>query len=101
MDFSRISQADQNKFQQLIEEYQVRDFMRLYSGLVDRCFTDCVNDFTSKALSTKELNCVQKCSEKFFRHSERVGMRFAEQNALLSVQQQESGNPFGAAPPAK
>src|SRR5690242_7722143 len=31
---------------------QMKDFLKLYSGLVERCFTDCVNDFTSKALTS-------------------------------------------------
>lgn len=56
---------------------------QLYSSLVQRCFTDCVNDFTSKALSSREESCLEKCSEKFLKHSERVGQRFQEQNAAL------------------
>lgn len=34
---------------------QMQDFMRLYSGLVERCFTSCCNDFTSKTLGSKEV----------------------------------------------
>lgn len=74
--------------------------MKLYSGLVERCFMTCCNDFTSKALSSKEVTlsqyphiitqfsspceqdtCVQNCADKFMKHSERVGARFAELNA--------------------
>ena len=32
--------------QRVIEQKQMKDFMRLYTGLVERCFNDCVNDFT-------------------------------------------------------
>lgn len=75
--------------------------MALYQGLVARCFNDCCNDFTSKALSSKEVRgvpsdaldsktdpesfrlrqetCVQTCSDKFLKMSERVGLRFSEQ----------------------
>ena len=35
---------------------QMQDFMRLYSGLVERCFNTCVNDFTSKALTGNEVS---------------------------------------------
>ena len=35
--------------------FQMQDFMKLYSGLVERCFNTCCNDFTSKALSSKEV----------------------------------------------
>lgn len=33
----------------------MQDFMRLYSGLVERCFNACAQDFTSKALTTNEV----------------------------------------------
>lgn len=35
---------------------QMQDFMRLYSGLVERCFNACAQDFTSKALTTNEVS---------------------------------------------
>jgi import inner membrane translocase subunit TIM9 len=80
----------------------MQDFMRLYSGLVEKCFNACANDFTSKALTTNEVSsclesglefglgeeglirqstCVVNCTDKFLKHSERVGARFAEHNA--------------------
>jgi import inner membrane translocase subunit TIM9 len=71
----------------------MKDFMRLYTGLVDRCFHNCIQDFTTKTLSTKEENCLDKCSDKFLKHSERVGMRFQEQNELLNQQQQQQSGP--------
>jgi hypothetical protein len=42
--------------QGIIEQKQMKDFMRLYTGLVERCFDSCVNDFTSKTLSSKEVS---------------------------------------------
>ena len=35
---------------------QMKDFMNLYTNLVERCFNTCCNDFTSKALSSKEVS---------------------------------------------
>jgi hypothetical protein len=35
--------------------HQMQDFMKLYSGLVERCFNSCVTDFTSKVLTGKEV----------------------------------------------
>lgn len=64
----------------------MKDFLRLFTSLVDRCFTDCISDFTTKALKEKEEGCVVKCVEKFMKHSERVGARFQEHNALLTDQ---------------
>lgn len=60
---------------------QMRDLMGLYSGLVERCFTSCSNDFTSKVLSSKEDECLRNCADKFLNHSNRVGLRFSEMNA--------------------
>jgi hypothetical protein len=33
----------------------MQDFLKMYAGLVEKCFTSCCNDFTSKALSSKEV----------------------------------------------
>ena len=33
----------------------MKDFLRLYSSLVNRCFNTCINDFTSKVTSKKEV----------------------------------------------
>lgn len=75
----QLNVKEQQEFQQIVEQKQMKDFMRLYSNLVSRCFDDCVNDFTSANLTSKESSCIAKCSEKFLKHSERVGQRFQEQ----------------------
>ncbi|WFC97501.1 protein transporter tim9 [Malassezia yamatoensis] len=79
MDLSQLSSGDQMAMQRVIEQKQMKDFMRLYTGLVERCFNDCVNDFTSKAVTSKEQTCVANCTQKFLKHSERVGARFGEE----------------------
>lgn len=78
-----LNTSEQKEFQKVVEQKQMKDFMRLYSSLVERCFTDCVNDFTSAKLTSREQTCILRCSEKFLKHSERVGQRFQEQNAAL------------------
>lgn len=79
----QLNPREQQEFSQIVEKKQMRDFMRLYSSLVERCFSDCVNDFTSQNLNSKEEACVLKCSEKFLKHSERVGQKFQEMNTKL------------------
>ncbi|KAI8997462.1 hypothetical protein BDB01DRAFT_771224 [Pilobolus umbonatus] len=56
MDFSRFNQAEQAQITAMIEHKQMKDFMRLYSNLVQRCFDDCATDFTTKSLTGKEVN---------------------------------------------
>lgn len=79
----QLNPREQQEFSQIVERKQMKDFMRLYSSLVERCFSDCVNDMTSNSLTGKEQDCVLKCSEKFLKHSERIGQRFQEMNAKL------------------
>ncbi|KAF8195445.1 Tim10/DDP family zinc finger protein [Pholiota molesta] len=81
MDFSNFNPAEQAHMTKVIEKRQMQDFLRMYSNIVEKCFNTCVNDFTSKALSSKEDTCILNCTEKFLKHSERVGARFAEANA--------------------
>lgn len=78
----------------------LRDSLRMYNGLVERCFTTCVDSFRRKTLEKTEeqarpalaacaaasradsrAQCVTKCCEKFLKHSARVSVRFAELNA--------------------
>lgn len=83
MDLSHLSGSDRVQMQAYLEQKQVKDFLSLYSGLVDRCFRSCAKEFNTKVLTEKENTCVDRCVEKFMKHSERVGLRFAEQNAVL------------------
>ncbi|KAF1821189.1 putative mitochondrial intermembrane space translocase subunit Tim9 [Dissoconium aciculare CBS 342.82] len=79
-----LNSAEQRELQSRMERKQVKDFMNLYSNLVQRCFNDCVTDFTSKSLMSKEEGCVLRCVDKFMKASERLGERFQEQNAQMA-----------------
>lgn len=60
---------------------------QMYSKLVQRCFDDCVNDFTTKSLISREEGCVMRCVDKYLKGSERLGSRFQEQNAAMQAGQ--------------
>ncbi|OUT21550.1 hypothetical protein CAS74_003671 [Pichia kudriavzevii] len=68
----QLNYQEQQQFQKIVEQKQMADFMRLYTSLVDRCFNDCVQDFTSESLTSRESSCLTKCAEKFLKHSERL-----------------------------
>lgn len=53
---SGLSSSEQQAMTRIIEQKQMKDFLKLYTGLVERCFESCCNDFTSKTLSTKEVS---------------------------------------------
>jgi import inner membrane translocase subunit TIM9 len=55
----------------------------MYNRLVERCFSDCVSSFDNKTVSKKEEECLNQCAEKFIKHTQRVGRRFAEQQAQM------------------
>lgn len=40
----------------IVEQKQMKDFMKLYTGLVERCFDSCCGDFTTRAMTTKEVS---------------------------------------------
>ncbi|EOD06038.1 mitochondrial import inner membrane translocase Tim10 [Emiliania huxleyi CCMP1516] len=69
-----------------LEEMQLKDTLRMFNGLVERCFSECVTGFRSKALTAPEEKCVTTCANKYLKHSGRVGQRFGE----LSAQQNEA-----------
>ncbi|GAA97837.1 uncharacterized protein L969DRAFT_96179 [Mixia osmundae IAM 14324] len=89
MDGSNYTPQEQQMLEATIAKRQMHDFFKLYSGLVERCFNTCCNDFTTKAVTSKEDECIKNCSDKFLAHSNRVGLRFAEHNAEMMQKQQQ------------
>ncbi|XP_074331316.1 mitochondrial import inner membrane translocase subunit Tim9 [Apium graveolens] len=85
-DLASLPQEDQAKMASMIDQLQIRDSLRMYNSLVERCFTDCVDSFRRKTLDKQEDTCVRRCAEKFLKHSMRVGMRFAELNQGAATQ---------------
>lgn len=59
--------------------------MNLFTGLTDRCFKECANDFTTKAVTGREDACVKRCADRFLKHSERVSVRFGELSETVSA----------------
>jgi hypothetical protein len=55
---------------------QMKDFMTLYSGLVERCFMDCAQDMTTTKLKAGEESCVNHCADKFLALSTRCAVSF-------------------------
>ncbi|XP_076891077.1 mitochondrial import inner membrane translocase subunit Tim9-like [Bidens hawaiensis] len=85
-DLGTLPPEDQARMSTMIEQLQIRDSLRMYNTLVERCFTDCVDTFRRKTLDKQEESCVKRCAEKFLKHSMRVGMRFAELNQGAATQ---------------
>ncbi|PSK35915.1 hypothetical protein C1H76_9639 [Elsinoe australis] len=81
-----LSAQEQQELNARLEKKQMGQFMNMYSNLVQRCFENCVDDFTSKSLTSKEEGCVMRCVDKFLKSSERLGQRFQEQNAAMMQQ---------------
>lgn len=84
-----LPEDQKRKLEDAIEQMQVRDSLRMYNSLVEKCFKDCVDSFRRKDLESSEEKCVQRCCEKFMKHSSRVGVRFAELSAQAEQQVQQ------------
>ncbi|KAL3144336.1 protein transporter tim9 [Trebouxia sp. C0009 RCD-2024] len=84
-----LPDAQKNALMTQIEEMQVRDSLRMYNNVVERCFRDCVESFRRKDLDSSEERCVTRCCEKFMKHSARVGMRFGELSSQAEQQMQQ------------
>ncbi|KAK0753061.1 Tim10/DDP family zinc finger-domain-containing protein [Schizothecium vesticola] len=83
-----LTNAEQRELENRLQKRQVKEFMNLFSGLVDNCFVSCVDDFTSKALSGRENGCLSRCVLKSMTTQTRLGERFAELNQAMTAEQQ-------------
>jgi len=81
-----LTAAEQRELQTRMDRKQMKEFMGMFSNLVERCFDHCVNDFTTKSLVSKETGCINRCVQKFMLSNERIGQRFAEQQAQMMSQ---------------
>ncbi|CAK9189591.1 unnamed protein product [Sphagnum troendelagicum] len=79
-DFEALPEEDKHRMSTMIDQLQVRDSLKMYNSLVERCFCHCVESFRRKTLDKQEETCVRRCAEKYLKHSMRVSMRFAELN---------------------
>lgn len=84
-----LTRAEQNQLQQRLEKRQVKEFMSLFGNLVDNCFSACVDDFTSKALSGRENGCLQRCVAKSMVTQGRLSERFGELNQAMTAEMQQ------------
>lgn len=68
----------------------------MYNRVVERCFNTCVTGFRSKTLGKSEVTCVEQCADRYIKMTQRVGLRFAEYQAM----QQQRAAAAGAAGPS-
>ncbi|XP_017757543.1 PREDICTED: mitochondrial import inner membrane translocase subunit Tim9-like [Eufriesea mexicana] len=62
----------------------VRDFVVSYNKLTETCFLDCIHEFTSRDVKTKEETCALNCMEKFLKMNQRISQRFEEFQLLAN-----------------
>ncbi|PTU19900.1 hypothetical protein P175DRAFT_0502074 [Aspergillus ochraceoroseus IBT 24754] len=79
----QISDFTIQLLERILTAYSLAFSLQMYSKLVQRCFDDCVNDFTTKSLISREEGCVMRCVDKFLKSSGRLNERFQEQNAAM------------------
>ncbi|KAK3313811.1 Tim10/DDP family zinc finger-domain-containing protein [Apodospora peruviana] len=84
-----LTQAENRELEQRLQKRQVKEFMNVFGSLVDNCFTSCVDDFTSKAMSNRENGCISRCVLKSMSTQTRLGERFGELNAAMAQEMQK------------
>mmetsp|Transcript_4021 Transcript_4021/g.8058 ORF Transcript_4021/g.8058 Transcript_4021/m.8058 type:complete len:96 (+) Transcript_4021:107-394(+) len=89
----QLAPYQQQQFMKEMQEMQLKDSLAMYNNLVYRCFDSCVSSFRSKTLDKSELICVDNCASRYVKMTQRVGLRFAEHQALQ--QQRAEATPSG------
>jgi len=86
----------QQEFMAHLEQMQLKDSLSMYNTLVERCFDSCVHSFRSKTLDKSEITCQEHCAGRYIKMTQRVGLRFAEHQAMQQKKAAEEA--FAAAP---
>mmetsp|Transcript_19409 Transcript_19409/g.41795 ORF Transcript_19409/g.41795 Transcript_19409/m.41795 type:complete len:97 (+) Transcript_19409:67-357(+) len=82
----KLAPHQQQIFMKEMEQLQLKDSLTMYNNLVFRCFDSCVTSFRSKAMDKGEISCVEQCAARYIKMTQRVGLRFAEHQALQQAQ---------------
>jgi import inner membrane translocase subunit TIM9 len=61
----------------------------MFHNMFETCFTSCVDEFTSKALSSRENGCISRCVQKTLAMQQRLGERFQEHSQTTMMNQQQ------------
>jgi len=77
----------------MMAEMQMKDTVRMYNSLVERCFHNCVNDFSSTSLSSKETQCMYRCADKFIKFTSKSSRIFTEHSLLEQQKAQQEATP--------
>mmetsp|Transcript_8610 Transcript_8610/g.21166 ORF Transcript_8610/g.21166 Transcript_8610/m.21166 type:complete len:96 (+) Transcript_8610:3578-3865(+) len=72
----------QQEFMQYLEQMQLKDSLTMYNKLVERCSDGCITSFRSKTLDKYETTCLENCASRYVKMTQRVGLRFAEHQAM-------------------
>ncbi|KAK9449721.1 uncharacterized protein V1518DRAFT_414473 [Limtongia smithiae] len=84
MDFGSFTQKEQKKLEEINVDLTMTSIANTYMSMVGRCFNQCANDMTTKALTGKEESCLKNCGEKFMKYQQRLELRFNEESTNLS-----------------
>ncbi|KAH9883877.1 mitochondrial intermembrane space translocase subunit [Xylariomycetidae sp. FL2044] len=84
-----LTAAETKVLEQRMAKRQMKEFVGLFSNLVDHCFSSCVDDFSTKSLTARESGCVSRCVQKAMATNLRLGERFQEHNMQMSQAQQK------------
>ena len=67
---------------QYMEQMQLKDSLSMYNRLVEKCSHGCLTTFRSKTLDKYETTCLENCASRYIKMTQRVGLRFAEHQAM-------------------
>merc|ERR1711974_3648 len=85
----KTSSADELYFQKEGAKLQSEDMIRMFNTLTERCFNDCIHDFSRRKLTRIESTCVDSCTDKYFAAIIRMQSIFTQQTVLDSQRAQK------------
>ncbi|KXN72167.1 hypothetical protein CONCODRAFT_16412 [Conidiobolus coronatus NRRL 28638] len=83
VDPNNLSYEEQVKLERFMIKIQAKESYSNFSAATYTCFNKCINDFYSKILSNREVECVSSCLDDFISQSQRVTKRFGEENIKM------------------
>ncbi|KAF1815198.1 hypothetical protein P152DRAFT_412428 [Eremomyces bilateralis CBS 781.70] len=79
-----FNDTEQRELNSRLERKQMREMLTTYQNLLQGCFDECINDFSTKSIQSREEGCLMRCLDKRQKASERLTARFQELNQQMA-----------------
>jgi import inner membrane translocase subunit TIM9 len=85
----KLTPLEQQRVQNATQYKEVQSQIKSFEGMLNNCFSVCIEDFTTNSLSKQETNCARKCHEKYLDFLQRTQLLMTDIHMREKLMQEQ------------